>query len=525
MKRLIGLFFLILTLLPMSAQHTYISNSRLVEADRIADLSGNSGILLLSKNHDLVIDVVNSSKRVVVNRTPELVNGYYEYTVVIDSKATKTPKLEISRRGSVYKTEIVQSVKPDFYIAYRLDEVSHPIRMDDQTQANDAHLNAAEAALELTTTIKNLQVQCHPDLMAKIHSEVSKVDPNVTITTIVIPVSVLTDSKQRIKDLHQEVVTLDNQINGDLNHATDAMWDKLDALEEAEQHAAVRFRELTTVSISASGSNQLSIDISDFGPRTKKNYAVLPLVIEKNIFVTECSSFMAEGAKLYGLRKYKESKAAYESAWSSSDVIAKMRRSIRESIDYCDTCIVYEKLAKEALIKMNRLKERGTTTQQELSRYVIAAIDYFGVLNNLNPCDFYRGRIQKLNKLLGDLPLELKFTIVEWKTLEEGLVVPDVEIWAYYGDVSQMEGSFSSDRKFRKLLEKEKEHLSQIGLTDAKGVTSVDLNRSHLPVGLFFRPSKDQKIKIHYMSLQDIFQKAQGTYIKKQIRLRMYSRQ
>ena len=59
---------------------------------------------------------------------------------------------------------------------------------------------------------------------------------------------------------------------------------------------------LMCVEIFGEGTNQLSIDISDLGPRSKKCYAVLPLTIEKEIFRTECSVRVNEGGKLFDMR-------------------------------------------------------------------------------------------------------------------------------------------------------------------------------------------------------------------------------
>ena len=164
MKKVFLIWLAVFVSLTIQAQSEYISSSRVVDADRFENLEKDGGLLLLSIHNDLVINVTNANKRVKIENRGKNVEGMYEYYIIVDSEDTRTPKVEVSRRGSVYKTEFVQAVKSDFLIAYRLEEVMNPIRLDNQTRPNDARLNAEEAELEFTTTIKNLQVHVSPKL-------------------------------------------------------------------------------------------------------------------------------------------------------------------------------------------------------------------------------------------------------------------------------------------------------------------------------------------------------------------------
>ena len=524
MKRIIWILLMAWVMLPLQAQSEYISNSRYIDADRIEDLEGNSGLLLLSKHNDLVISVTNSKKKASIRPNGERPDGYFEYCVIIDAEDTRTPKVEVSRRGSVYKTELVQAVKPDFLIAYRLEEVLNPIRMDDQTKPTDARLNASEAELEFTTTIKNLKVECSPKLEVRVSSQVSSSDPNITITTVVIPVDALANAGKAIEDVHKEYVALSSKIDGNPDKATDAEWNKLDELEKEEQGAENLLRELGSVEIYGEGTNRLSIDISSMGPRAKKSYAVLPLIIEKNVFVTQCSAFMSEGGKLFGMRKYAEARTAYENALKSRDLVVNMRPAIRESIAQCDTCIQYESLAAKAIKKIAELRDSGNATQDEVAKYASAAIEFMQMVNTYNPDEFYTTRIEKMKRLLTDMPLKIKFTVVEWKTLQEGDYISDVEVWAYYGTPSVSSNTFSSDRKFKKMLDKEGINYKQVGVSDNEGIVEIELDRTNLPEGILFRPDKDSNIKIKYMGVAELLHQASGTYMEKQFRLKMYAK-
>ena len=527
MKRLFSFLFCLTMVLFAYSQEVYISNSRDVSSDEIAD-KGTSGFLILSKSNDLVINVANSKKKVQVFRRDDLYNGFYQYEVIVDAADTQTPKVQISRRGQVYKTEIVQTMKDGCLLAYRVEEVSHPIRIDFQGNPNDAHLNAAEAELELTSTIKNLNIKCSPRLEARITSKVSPVDPNVMLTSVIFPVAVLKDAQKLVAETSAAYTKLDEEITQLYKKGVEVPQEKfteMDALVKAKEDAEKNYMELIAISIFADDTNQLTLDIADYGPRTKKSYVVVPLVIEKDVFVTECSSFMAEGARLFQNRKYKEAQAAYQSAWEAKDVVGIMRPAIRESIAECDSCMQYENLAARAMIQIKKMQENKVATQEEVVKYVSAVVQFMEVLDQYNPCEFYKVRIEKLSQKLGDLPLELKFKIVEWKTFHEGENIPGVEVWAYYGNETDLAKVELSDRKFAKLMEKERSMFVQLGLTDENGVSEVKLNRRNLPVGVFFRPQPETHIHIKYMNFNDIAFKSKGTYLKKQIRLKMFTPQ
>ena len=199
--------FLMAVLLPLGAQNQYISNSRCTTEDRFEDLGGDGGVILLSRHKDLVIALPNVKNK-SIRFNGERPDGYYEFCVIIKEGETRTPKFEISRRGNVYKTEIVQRIQPNFLIAYKIEEVQNPIRTDEQTQANDAYMDASMAVLEFTTTIKDLKVDCHPQLGATIESNPSAADPSVTIITVKIPVASLSDALQHIEKLERGWVYL-----------------------------------------------------------------------------------------------------------------------------------------------------------------------------------------------------------------------------------------------------------------------------------------------------------------------------
>ena len=261
------------------------------------------------------------------------------------------------------------------------------------------------------------------------------------------------------------------------------------------------------------------------GPREKRYYVVMPLVVIKKEYATESSAFMSEGRGLYEMRKYKEARTAFQSALEAKDMEPDMRPNILESIAFCDSCIQYEKIAALAIQEIANMKKQGNATQQKVAEYANIAINrYQKIYQEYNTDEIYNRRIEKLEGLISDMPLKIKFTIVEWRTLSEGDYIPDVEIWAYYGTPSISSSTFSSDRRFERMMKNESFNYKQIGVSNQQGIAETELDRTNLPEGIIFRPNKKSNIKINYMSLADLIRQAGGTYMEKQFRLKMYTK-
>ena len=523
MNKLLLTLLAVMCLLPVAAQSEYISHSRDMDADCLGELDGDYGILLLSQNKNLVINVANASKPFRVDR-PQGANadGLYEYKVVIDAADTHQPKVEVGRMSDLYKSEFVANPKPDYFVAYRILEVADPIRMEDQTHGNDAILDATKAGLELTTTINGLKVICNPQLDAEVKTAVSKVDATVSIITVTFPVAKLQDAKAELADAQAEYERLTALIESD--RATDADFDRHDEAGVRLEKAKSTLNELAGVVIYSDNTNRLSVDISELGPRAKKCYIVMPVEIRKEVFVTEANAFVNEGGRLFGQRKYADARAAYVNAINAKDVELNMKPTISNYIALCDTCQRYEKYAAAALGKIVEMKKNNTATQQQVARYAAAAMEFLSVVNTYNPDELYTTRIGQLDKLLEGMPLNITFTTVEWRTFSEGAPIPDVEVWAYYGEGAVLPSAYATPRKFRKTINRNAGAYKQEGLSDEQGKIQVQLDRKNLPVGFVFCPTADKDIKAVYLSLDELMRRAAGTYLEKQFRLKMYKR-
>ena len=297
-----------------------------------------------------------------------------------------------------------------------------------------------------------------------------------------------------------------------------------DAAEKSCEAAAKKLDELSIVTIYSDNTNKLSVDVSNLGPRSKKCYIVLPVEIRKEVFVTEANAYVTEGGRLFEQRKYADARVAYVNAINAKDIDLNMKPTVSNYIALCDTCVLYEKYAAAALGKILEMKENNTATQQQVAKYAAAAMEFLDIVNTYNPDDFYTTRISQLNEMLEDMPLNITFTTVEWRTFSEGPAIPDVEVWAYYGDGVVPPSSFATPRKFKKTINKNAGAYKQEGLSDSAGKIQVQLDRKNLPAGFVFCPTTDKDIKAVYLSLDELMRRAEGTYLEKQFRLKMYKR-
>lgn len=534
MKRLLGILLLILCVQGLAAQD-YISASPSEENDRIGDLNGAGGVLVLSKRSDLVISVTNA-RRAVVTPKGQRSDGLYEYEVVVSRQETTEPKVEVNRRGDVYKTDFVVKTRADLFRAYLIEEVAKPIRMEDQTRQNDAVLNASLAAVEFSTTISDLQVDC-PKLVAagaKITKGNRAADKSIFITTVTIPLNILTSAKERCASAKaayesRRKVLEDRAAAQGIGAVSQAEWDQVDQMEEAAETAERELMELSYIVVYGTGTNRLQVDISELRPRAKLCYGVLLLNRVEKVYVKECTAMMAEGARLYGLREYDNAKTAFGKALAAKDAPADLRPTIQSNIAQCDTCLLYERYALGSLKKIRELSAGGSASQEEVVRYASAAVEFLQVLNRYNPCDFYTGRIKALEKMMGSLPLEVKFTAVRWVSNVSGFFeagrIPNVEVWAFTGTEPPVPNQYKTDKRFKELTGRSNDY-QQLGVTGAEGEVELQLDRGNLPRGIFFRPvGYGDKIKIMYMDLNELLHQSQGTYNKRRFRLKMYASQ
>ena len=527
MKRFIGLLFLLISVQTIFAQSDYISCSPQKDMDYEFPLFDDGGILILSKRNDLVVTVVNASgAKIEPNGRRD--DGFYEYKIVINPNVTPNPKVEVNRRGDVNRAEFVTTLKPNFFKVYMVEEVPKPIRMENLSQANDAILNADSAEVEISSAIPDLKVVFSKDLQATLDANRQSADENIRIYSVRIPVRVLQDARNRMETTAKAYESLYKKLVDDAPedaNVSDSEWEKLSALETEMQEAQAAWDRMTMIDIYAENTNRLQIDISSLGPRSKLSYGVLLLKTVE--YVTEYSARMAEGARLFNLRKYDEARRAFSEALKTKDTPDHLIPAIQSNINQCDTCILYYRYATYALLKMKEMQEKGTANQEEVVRYASGAEEFLQVLNKYNPCDFYSERIDKLNKIIEEMPLDIKFTVTKWVNNISGFYeaggLANVELWGYAKTDRPLLKSYGTDKRFKNLVDKS-EGFTLLGKTDEKGEVILHLDRKNLPKGIFFRPvGYDNKIKIEYLYMVDIMRQSKDEFNMRQFRLKMYT--
>ena len=497
--------------------------TRMEEKDCFGDLSGKGGVLILSEHNDLVITVTNA-RHPSVSLKGKQPDGYYAYEVVVDREETKEPKIEVSRRGDIFTVSFVAKTQSDLFLAYLVKSVQNPIEMQDLSRPNDAILDAKLAAVEITSSIADLQVDCPEALGATVKRETKETDNSLVVITVTLPIANLENAKKQCLDAQKEYAALEKRlVGGNAGDASDEEWERLDKLEMARDEAERRLNGMSRISVYGNGTNKLYIDLSPLKPRTKLCYGVLLLKKTEKVYVTECSAMMQEGARLFGLRKYDEARRSFVEALNAKDAPDNLKPSIATNIAQCDTCLLYERYAAMTL---TRMQEKQKTNQADFVEYASAAMEFLDVLDRYNPCEYYRKRVDFLREKIAGLPLEMRFTVTKWvkdfSGFNEDGRLAGVEVWAYNGAADlQLTKSYKTDRGFEKMVGKSLD-FKKMGVTQADGVMDLKLDRKNLPFGFFFRPIGVDGITTEYVKMDEVMRQSEGSYMKRQFRLRMY---
>lgn len=512
------------------AQSAYISASPMQEADRMADLKGAGGVLILSEHSDLAITVINAKEAGIAPKGVNA-NGKYEYEVTVDRKETTQPKIEVNRRGNVNRCSFTVLTKPDYFRAYKVEEVEKPLSLEDATAGNDAILDSSLCEVVFSSTIPDLRVDC--DMLrergVEVKTSTSAADKSITEKTLTIPMRILREARHQMEEADRALKEKQHLLLDDpkaSKKAKESDWAELDELEVKAEDAAADFDALTTITVYVPGSNRMSINIADLKPRAKKRYNVLVLKVIEEKHVTACGALLSEGARLYGIREYANAQTAFSNALKAKDTPAELKRTIQTNIQQCDSCTLYERYATTALSELKKVREQGAGSQADVVRYASAAIEFMEKLNLYNPCDFYSERIVRLKKIIEDQPLEIHFTFVQWVSSSAGFYEGDrlsgVEVWAYDGSEPPAAADYRNDKRIEKLVAGGQ--WRRVGTSDVRGLLDISFDRKSLPNGLLFRPvGQGGRVRADYMDMREVMQQSEGDYQKRQFRTKMYT--
>lgn len=537
MRNILLTLLALCTTISVSAQAEYISNSRYDISDCFGDLDGRGGIMLLSKKNDLVVTVSDKdAEKRPAKQTPDMM---YAYEIVVSIK--NDVKVEVSHRGDVFSTEFVvgkKYLKENVFLAYLIEDVERPIQQSEQSKQTKVVFDESLAAVEIISSIEDLQIDC-PELLAR--GAILEVDNKIgekgtVVTTLTIPLHVISDAKAELAKLEEERDDLNKILlapNTQQKEKTEERWNRVDWLDNIgikEKESLVE--SLTHITVYGKGTNRLDISIDKEGklaPRKTQSYAILLMKTIEKVHVSECAGFMDEGGRQYALRKYESAKGAFLKALTAKDTPRELTSTIKTSIAQCDSCAKYEQLLIRALKRIGEMKQNNNVTiaQTDIVNYYGAAIDFMTIINKYNPCDYYTKNIKALETYIENMPFDLRFNIVKWTVNRVSAVengpFPNVELWAYYGSETPRLIDYSSDRRFRKLVSASSADYKLIGTSDGGGTIDMELNRKSLPTGFFFRSTTDgMEAPISYKDMTDVMSKSEGEYSKRQFRLKMY---
>lgn len=526
MKRLSFILLTLCVSLFALAQGERISHSK-YDTDSFRDMGGKRGVLLLSKMSDLVVSVTNTkSEYVTIKPTGVRTDGLYSYEVIVEANIEEVA-VEVRQRGDVFMDKFVVMPKKNLLMTYLIEKVERPIQ--ESVSEDGTILNGDSAVVDFTSTIEDLQIDCKKitSIGGKLVTQNLMKEKGVIVRSLFFPVKVKEKMQSERDKLEKEIADLNAKLldeNIPLDQKPQSEWDRLELLEAQKNDKEKLLDELKYVDVYARGTNKLRVDISDLVARKRKTYGILLLSTQK-VFVNECSGFLDEAVQQFEKREYLNARQAFECALNAKDTPQNMKESIRNCMAQCDSCMLYERLTLGALGQMSRMRRENTGTQEEVRRYGGAALEFLEELSKYNQCEFYSSRIRKLEDLLDNMPLQIKFTIVKWVNdysgFREGGKMSNVETWAYYGTSTPTASSYLTDRNFAK--QTNSSNYQMMGTSDETGEVELHLDRKKMPVGIFFRPvGYGGKAKIKYMAYEEVLRKSEGTYDKRQVRLKMY---
>ena len=520
----------------LMAQGQYFQAWRDEDGDRFCGEGEPEGILVLSKHDDLLFNVTNilDKNRIRVYPKGQALDGNFEYVINVERESPDKPngeiKIEVNRQGNIHSANFTVTMRPQLLLAFKAEEPEFPITVEDQTSERDFAKDFSIAIVELKSAIPNLQVYFSPKLQAKRTTSQSSSDKTITITTVTIPIQVLNDARTKATELKKEVEALEKRLTnvgiGETSSASNEEWERLESMTRESEQAQYDLAEMSVISVYADKTNVCTIDISQLSANRKLVYGVRPLRETTETFYNECSGFINEGDNAFKLRQYDQARQSYVEALNAKDAQPHQKQAANERIANCDKCKEQERRALNAFAKIRQMKQTGGS-QEDVVNYAKAGIRYLEELNLINPQQFYTDRIEQLNQLINDQPLIIGLTFAKLVGTDDGLfesgIIPNVEVWAFFGTEVPVPNDYKSDKKFHELTGGSNEY-RQMGKSDASGQISLEFERTNLPKGFLFRPiGYGDKIKIQYLDINEMLKSAEGSYNKRRFRVKMYS--
>jgi hypothetical protein len=105
----------------------------------------------------------------------------------------------------------------------------------------------------------------------------------------------------------------------------------------------------------------------------------------------------------------------------------------------------------------------------------------------------------------------------------EAGTLPNIEIWAFYGNNEPIPSNYRNDKKFKELVDSSNDYRFMC-VSDKSGKVDLQLIRDNLPTGLLLHPiGYKDKVKSMYIGLNDLIRHSDGVYNKRRFNVKMYS--
>lgn len=522
MRRVFLLCCAFFAALTMFAQSQFVSCERMAQQDCIDD-AGRCGVLIIAKRPDLVVTALNAKAQ--GQRRGMDKKGNYLYELIVDPNDSKYPKVEVSKRGDINRTRFTVNLVPGTLLAYAVNEVEKPIALDDQS-SYEPILSADSAAVEIVSSYA-LECNVSPDLHASVVRTKKKNDDQVNVVIVTIPISSIRIPQDRIKLLEDKSKEFEVKLENYQGKDRDAKFDEWEKLDKELDDLKASWGAAKNIIVYGTNTNRLSISVENLVPEKKATYGVLTIKPEP---LTEAGSLLAEGARLFEMRRYEDAKRTFMNVKSAKDFRTDLTPVVNENIADCDSCILYTMYANGMLKKyLSWKKNEETISQKQLVDCATGALEMFQILSTYNPCDYYTTGIEKMQQQIDKIPFDIKFTVVKWQNDYSGFSetgpMPNVEIWGCFDRPDPKYQFVKSVKQFQKLAARNS-NMQQMGTSDVDGTIELSFQRSNLPYGFFFVPvGYDEKSAIKFVDMSNVKAQSQGDYTKRQFRMKMYLKQ
>lgn len=444
-----------------------------------------------------------------VQRTVKNGKNCYEFRIDVAKDHERT--YIISKQGTSLQEQVVaKNIMRNTRTVYEIKEITDTLnRIELQENGRrGVYPEEGKACIEITTTIDGL------DIGTAWEKKENRTAAGARSILVIVDIDKMKTVKAQIDSLAN--VMADMEAKGE--------YLQMESVMQQQEDKEKWYNEHITIMLGGTGIKALPLSLTEVSPKERVRYAVVAMKM------SECMSLMDEGDALFKAMKYADAKKVYASALKAKDVTESLIPSINSHIMRCDSCVNYfQRLVGVLGLIKERKEASDKISQYDVASYYYAAIEYMQILYRYNPIDYYKKNISALEKAVGDMPFLMRFTVVKWLSdrvsAGEAGAMPDVEIWAYYGDKKAIPTKYNDNEAFRKVLRTGGEKYRHMGVTDENGVVDMELRRSTLPTGFFFAPV-DVKIKtdVVYRDMEEVMSQAKHEYNKRQFRLKMYIR-